>query len=221
MSQRRVVDVLEIPLSDLLDASPTSEFKVVGENLVETRYAPAEGEEGRPVSVLSAWVEGQVYSKLRAYADAGGRGWVWGPSQIYRIFRWDPTKSARPDASFVAAARIPIGFFERGESDIPPDLAVEVLSPDDRAVAVNRKVRDYLRAGVRMVWVIDPEIRTVLIHREGAAVTGVGDAETLSGGDVLPGFSCKVADLFPSLPPAPAATASAAPPSANPQPPSR
>ncbi|MBA3415656.1 MAG: Uma2 family endonuclease [Chloroflexia bacterium] len=106
----------------------------------------------------------------------------------------DPDTVLGPDVSFVRADRLPARggcAFPR----IPPDLAVEVLSPSNSASEIGRKLAIYLAAGVRLVWVIDSETRTVAVHSP-AGVTLLGEGDTLDGGDVLPGFSIPVADLF-------------------------
>jgi Uma2 family endonuclease len=80
--------------------------------------------------------------------------------------------------------------------EVPPRLAVEVLSPNDRASKVLRKINDYLRCGVGLVWVIDPESRTVTVHRPGQSQAEVDENQELTGEDVVPGFRCRVADFF-------------------------
>ncbi len=81
-------------------------------------------------------------------------------------------------------------------SDLVPDLAVEILSPSNTALDINLKVKQLLKAGVQLVWVVDPQIRVVLVHGSGG-VMELGTADTLTGGDVLPGFELPVADIFP------------------------
>ena len=71
-----------------------------------------------------------------------------------------------------------------------------MLSPDDRRAAVRDKIREYVTAGVRLVWLVDPETRTVLVYRGSLRGTEYDEADTLDGGDVLPEFTCQVADLF-------------------------
>ena len=85
-----------------------------------------------------------------------------------------------------------------GYARTPPVLVVEVLSPDDRWRKVNRKVMQDLRAGVRVVWVVDPETHDVTVHRPGREVEGLGAEDGLTGGDELPGFECRVAEFFAS-----------------------
>ena len=77
-----------------------------------------------------------------------------------------------------------------------PDFAAEVVSPKDRSERVQQKIMDYKDAKVRLIWVISPETRTVLIRRLDGTCAEVGEAGELSGEDVIPGFTCKVADLF-------------------------
>ena len=73
---------------------------------------------------------------------------------------------------------------------LAPDLAVEVLSPNDRPEDVLEKVGEYLGVGTRLVWVIDPETRTAVVYRSLTDVRVIGEADALDGEDVVPGFSC-------------------------------
>jgi Uma2 family endonuclease len=106
----------------------------------------------------------------------------------------DPDTVRVPDVAFVRADRIPPcgvkGFFQGA-----PDLAVEVVSPGDRSGEVAAKSQEWLKAGCRAVWVVDPETRTISVYRGGDVVV-FGESETLTGGDVLPGFSVSVAEVF-------------------------
>jgi Uma2 family endonuclease len=80
--------------------------------------------------------------------------------------------------------------------EVPPRLAVEVLSPNDRAGKVLRKITDYLTHGVDLVWLIDPEDRTVTVHQPNRSPSLVKEGQELTGEDVLPGLRVPVADLF-------------------------
>ncbi len=79
-----------------------------------------------------------------------------------------------------------------------PVLAVEILSPSDQQETIHEKVVEYLRAGVSLIWEIDPEFKTVRVHRPGMEPTMVNQTQPLTGEDVLPGFEVSVAELFPS-----------------------
>ena len=110
------------------------------------------------------------------------------------ILQRNPDTVRGPDVSYFSFARlphIPDDYFEAA-----PDLAVEVLSPGDRRGAVREKVREYVAAGVPLVWLVDPETRTVLEFRGSLRGTEYDEADTITGGDVLPEFTCRVADLF-------------------------
>jgi len=100
-----------------------------------------------------------------------------------------------PDFAFVSYARAPQPL---GEGFVPfaPDLAVEVVSPGNDAEEIHSKVRAFLNAGTRAVWVVYPKSQTVVVHTANTARTYEA-TETLEGGDVLPGFSVTVGDLFP------------------------
>jgi len=81
--------------------------------------------------------------------------------------------------------------------EIGPDLAVEVISPNNKASDIHLKVMQLLNAGTRLVWLVYPESRTVVAHTADGAIT-LTESDTLSGGDVLPGFELRVDDIFPS-----------------------
>ncbi|MBI3303332.1 MAG: Uma2 family endonuclease [Deltaproteobacteria bacterium] len=100
------------------------------------------------------------------------------------------------DASFVAKERIPSEGIPRGYWPFAPDLAVEVISPNDRFDDVQEKVAEYFAAGTRLVWVVHPKTRTVLVYRSLHDVRSLGPDDELSGEDVIPGFTCRVAELF-------------------------
>ena len=85
----------------------------------------------------------------------------------------------------------PAGFLE-----LAPDLAVEVVSPDDSAGAVRDKVDDWLAAGTRLVWVVYPETRSVVTHRRGHLPETFSEEATLSGVPVLGDFIVRVRELF-------------------------
>lgn len=113
----------------------------------------------------------------------------------FRLRRHPDTVRA-PDAAFIAQDRLPAGRRHRGYFEGAPDLTVEVVSPEDRPAEVRAKVREWLEAGARLVWVLWPETRTVSVYPAHGDARDLGEADSLDGGDVLPGFSCRVGDLF-------------------------
>src|SRR5262249_53669864 len=103
----------------------------------------------------------------------------------------------KPDVTFVRLDRMPRVPGAEGYIDIAPDLAVEVVSPNDLAYELEAKVVEYLDAGVSLVWVIDSEARRVRVHRRDGSVSWLREKDELSGKDVIPGFRCPVSALFP------------------------
>lgn len=101
-----------------------------------------------------------------------------------------------PDVSYWSAERLPLDQEPEGYPEIAPDLCVEVLSPTNRMARIREKMRELFQRGVRMVWVVDPEDRTVVIYRSPDEGRLLHESATIQCEDVLPGFSCSVADLF-------------------------
>jgi Uma2 family endonuclease len=108
------------------------------------------------------------------------------------VLRRNPDTVRGPDVSFVSHARIPRGRLPVAFIPGAPDLAVEILSPDDRPAEVADRVADYLEAGTKLVWVCDPARRAVTVHRPGLPPETVSSDGWLDGGEVLPGFLCAV-----------------------------
>jgi Uma2 family endonuclease len=130
-------------------------------------------------------------------------GWVVGGHGSYQMFPDRPKLVREPDVSFVRLGRFPKEQPPRGHARLAPDLAVEVVSPNDLYYEVDAKVAEYRGAGVRLIWVISPATRSVLVRRLDGSVSEVREDGELSGEDVVPGFRCRVADLFVSaVPPA-------------------
>jgi Uma2 family endonuclease len=154
---------------------------------------PASGGHGAASSRLVAAMGSHVY--------AHGLGALFTAETGFLLER-DPDTVLCPDVAFVAAARLPAGAIGSGFVELAPDLAVEVLSPSNRPVEVRAKVADYLRLGVRAVWMLIPAERAVRAYaREGGRITETlfSEADTLDGRDVLLGFRCPVAELFADL----------------------
>jgi len=129
------------------------------------------------------------------FVEAHDLGETFGAETGFIIFR-NPDTVRAPDFAFISKERLPlIKEFDEFIS-IAPDLAVEIVSPYDRWTKVEEKVNDYLRAGVRLVWVINPSIRTIHVYRGFANVTVLTIGDVLSGEDVLPGFSAPAARIF-------------------------
>ena len=132
---------------------------------------------------------------LGNHVHAGRLGVVFAAETGYWIER-DPDTVRAPDVAFVSRAR----FEAVGDTAAfwpgPPDLAVEVLSPEDRPGAVREKVADWLRAGCEMVLVVDPERRSVVVYGPARAPVRLGSAAVIDGEHVVPGWRMPVAAAF-------------------------
>jgi Uma2 family endonuclease len=138
----------------------------------------------------------RVGIRVGAFVEQHELGRVFGESGW--VLTRGPDTVRAPDFAFVTAGRIPPGPMRDGYPDLVPDLAVEVLSPSDRPGEVREKLQQWLDAGVRLIWVLDPRRRTVTVYRPGQPPRSLGSGDTVAGEDVVPGFSCPVADLFPA-----------------------
>lgn len=105
-----------------------------------------------------------------------------------------PDTVRAPDAAFIVGDRVPSPL-PHGYPAIAPDLAVEVLSPDDRPGQVLAKVADWITAGTRLVWVLDPDSRQARVYRADGSQILLEATQSLDGEDVLPGFTCRVGEL--------------------------
>jgi len=127
-------------------------------------------------------------AELASYVRRAGLGGVFAAETGFKLFT-NPDTVRAPDVAFVKRERLAEAV-TRGFPSLAPDLAVEVLSPDDRPGEVLAKVADWLSAGTRLVWVIDPERRLARVYRADGSETVVTGDETLEGEGVVPGFSC-------------------------------
>ena len=139
-------------------------------------------------------IAANVAVALGTFVKKNHLGRVFGAETGFQIAR-EPDTVRAPDAAFVCAERIGPAL-SRGFFQGAPDLAVEILSPSDRAGEVFAKVRDWLDAGSRQVWVIDPQTRTVTVYRSRREISVLQASETLCAEDLLPGFGLPVAEIF-------------------------
>ncbi len=107
-----------------------------------------------------------------------------------------PDTVRAPDVAFVRQDRIPSEDQRHKFAELGPDLVVEVVSPNDRPAEIEEKVREYLEAGVRLIWIAHPGTRTVQEYRPSAERRDCSSSDELDGYDVLPGFKCEVAAFF-------------------------
>lgn len=151
---------------------------------------------GKDMGAKSDEISLAIGSELRAFVLKHGLGRTYGSSTGYQCFPGDPLTVRKPDASFVAKGRLPDDTTPDGHIKLAPDLAIEVVSPNDLAGEVDMKIVEYLSAQVRLVWVIWPQTKTVHVRRLNGTSDVLTESDTLSGEDVVPGFTCRVAELF-------------------------
>ena len=112
------------------------------------------------------------------------------------ILERDPDTVREPDVAFISYRKSPRGVRNTRYAQVIPELVVEIRSPRDSAFDLAEKALMWIEHGVLTVWAVDPDARTVDVYRAGSPVVALADGDTLDGGDVLPGFSCAVSDVF-------------------------
>lgn len=133
---------------------------------------------------------------VTAYARDHKLGHVYGAETGFKLAE-NPDTVYGVDVAFVSKARL-----KRATEDFfagAPDLAVEVVSPGNTRIEIHEKVKDYFGAGTRLVWVVYPKSRAIYVYRSESEVTILKADQTLEGGEVLPGFSIHIADIFAVL----------------------
>jgi Uma2 family endonuclease len=165
---------------------PGKRLELVDGEVVEV--SPTTMLHGVIVTTLARLIDDCVQSRNLGFVGTGDVGFV---------LRRDPDLVRAPDVSFVAWESVPeSGLPERGFWEGPPTLAIEVVSPDDRATDIHAKVQQFLEAGTRLVWIAWPDQRSVTVYDATGGVRELGSEARLDGGDVLPGFTTTVGDLF-------------------------
>jgi Uma2 family endonuclease len=146
------------------------------------------------VSFISSYVAAQVINKLIDAAKVGAQGYTASEPHIL-CFPWRSRHGRRPDVAFWRKDRLAI--LSHKPPAVPPNLVVEVVSPTDLFGDVERKIEEYLRAGVDRVWIVNSDTRTVREHGTDGTLR-LHHADTkLTAAPVVTGFSVRVADLFP------------------------
>jgi Uma2 family endonuclease len=169
---------------ELLTMPDGSRYDLIDGNLVERGMGAEAG------------LVGATIIQLLEYVHANNLGFVYTSDCGYQIFVGRPKRVRFPDCSFIARGRLPDDRTPTGHIRIPPDLVVEVVSPNDPAYEVEEKIEEYLEAGVKLLWVVYPNTQRVWVVRLNGAVSRLGVDDELTGDDVIPGFTCRVAQLF-------------------------
>jgi Uma2 family endonuclease len=176
---------------DLLAMPDGKSFELVNGQLVE-----------RKMGAESSQVGGRLYARLDRFCEEHNLGIVWPADNGYQCFPHAPGLVRRPDVSFVKKGRLPGDVAPDGWVKIPPDLAVEVVSPNDSIEEFEEKLEDYQKAGVPLVWVIYPKRRKARVFRLNGPEVVLSEDGELSGEDVIPGFRCPLREILPRRAPA-------------------
>jgi len=169
----------------------------LGEGDVRRELVNGEVIEMPPVGGMHGDVAGRAFRRLAEHVDRHGGGKVVvGEVGFILNLPYDPERVRAPDIAFISTARLPEGQLPRGFVRGAPDLVVEVLSPSDSPTDLQQKMRDWLEGGVRLVWLIAPEAKTVTVYRPDGSARLLRERESLDGEDVLPGLRIIVADLL-------------------------
>jgi Uma2 family endonuclease len=154
------------------------------------------------MSEEASWIAVRILTRLDAHAEANRLGRVYGGDTAFRCFPGQKPTVRKPDVAFVRREKL-ADRPSRRDLRVPPDLAVEVISPNDLVYDLDRKIEQYLSVDVRLIWVVNPDIRTVILYRLDGSVARLRAEQELNGEDVLPGFRCRIDAFLP--PPAPPA----------------
>ncbi len=154
-----------------------------------------------PASGLHGLLCSRLVRLLDTHVDARGLGWCFTEATGFRLgIPGDAEESVRaPDVAFVTRERLP-SVPPHGSLRVAPDLAVEVLSPQQTASEIVERLGDYLAAGTRVFWIVDPRTRRVVVHAVDGPMRVLREGDTLDGGTVVPGLAIAVADLFRDVP---------------------
>lgn len=151
------------------------------------KMAPAGSEHGH--------IAGEVLAELRNHVKANGLGRTYVAETGFEIYS-DPDTVRAPDAAFVSRERVEATGRVTGYFPGAPDLAVEVVSPNDTHSEVVEKALEWLEAGCRMVLVVEPKRKTVTVYRSREDICILAEGEVIDGADVVPGWRLPVAEIF-------------------------
>ena len=184
-SETNPESVQEIPAPDTMTLEEFRENDLEGYEYVKGELVPMS-----PPSMEHGEISSNVHLSLGLHVRE---------NQLGRLYIAETTfdlgdRLVKPDVAFVSTERLPEN--RRKGSPIPPDLAVEIVSPTDKHYDVTEKAFAYLKAGTRLVWVVEPVAKTVMVYRSETDFTLLTSEDTLTGEEVVKGFTCPVEQLF-------------------------
>lgn len=161
-------------------------------------YELIEGElKEKKVGFAALFIAGQILAKLNAhfYPHEGAAA-----CEVMVYCFNGKSHGRKPDVVYVRVARFPKAEMPVGDLFFAPDLVVEVLSAGNSGIEVDEKLDEYLAAGVGLVWIVNPDSRTIHVFRSDGTNRRYRLSETIENEPLLPGFRLLLADIFPSFP---------------------
>lgn len=173
---------------DLLEMPDDCRFELIRGELIEMPPSPG-GEHGYTTISIAA--------RAQVFVDDNDLGFCFAAETGFKVSQ-NPDVVLAPDFAFVAKDRLPDGVPKK-HVPLAPDLVMETRSPSDRTRDVATKMLLWLQSGVKEVWVLEPSARTLTIHRTNELPRVLGANDTLTGGNILPGFNFPLSRLFPPI----------------------
>ncbi len=177
-------------VQEMLPHPPMTMAEFLDNDLEGYEYVKGELVPMAAAAIVHGEIGSNVHLLLGLYVRENKLGRLYSLETTFQL----GDRVVKPDIAFVSTERLSKDKL-KGFADAP-DLAVEVVSPTDKQYDVTEKALAYLKAGTRLVWVLEPILKTVMIYRSETDFTLLNYEDTLTGEDVVPGFSCPVAELF-------------------------
>ena len=177
--------IQEIPVPNPMTLEEFLENDLEGYEYVKGELVPMP-----PATMIHGEISSKLHIRLGLHVQENRLGQLYIAETTFQL----DDRAVKPDIAFVLTDRLPEN--REKASPVPPDLAVEVVSPSDKHYDVTEKALAYLRSGTRLVWVIEPVAKTVMVYRSETDFTVLNYEDTLTGEDVVEGFTCPVAQLF-------------------------
>lgn len=152
--------------------------------------SPAGSEHGALAAIVAAL--------LVQYVRANNLGIVFGAETGFKVAE-NPDTVLAPDVAFTSREHVPESGITKKYWPGAPDLAVEILSPGDTAREVEVKVGQWLSAGARLVWTVNPKQKSVTVHRASKVSDTLSETDELDGEEIVPGFRCRVSEIFAGI----------------------